>query len=417
MRIAFFVFFFSCFSFLITTSFSSCQKEPVNAEPKEIKLSQDQQMLLAESNGFAFDLFRDISAKAGDNENVFVSPLSVSLALAMAYNGASGTTLEAMHQAMQLPDLSVEKINEAYRQLIGDLASVDPKVIMNIANSIWYREGFSVEPAFLQVNKTFYDAEIRGLDFSDPSATDIINNWVATKTKQLIRKIIDGISDETVMYVINAIYFKGEWKHSFDLSESGPGPFNLAGGGTKSVRMMRQNAELNHYADENFSVVELPYGRGNYSMLVVLPAQGTGIGHVMQNLSSETWQLITSDQLAPRKVDLKFPALKFAFEQRLKDVLTGMGMGVAFTPGQAGFAGINPTADLFINDVIHKAFVEVNEEGTEAAAVTAVEFAVTSVGPDTPVAFYVDRPFLFFIKEKYTNTVIFAGKIMEPVIE
>lgn len=402
---------------LITTSFTSCQKEQVNAEPKEIRLSQDQQILLAESNGFAFELFRNVSAKAGDNENVFVSPLSVSLALAMAYNGAGGTTLEAMHQAMQLPDLPVEKINEAYHQLIEDLASVDPQVVMNIANSIWYREGFSVVPAFIQTNQTYYDAEIRELDFADPKASDIINNWVAIKTKQLIKKIIDSISDETVMYVINAIYFKGEWKYSFDLKESGPGQFNLAGGGTKSVRMMRQNARLNHYSNESFSVVELPYGRGNYSMLVVLPAQGKDIGQVMQNFNNDTWQLITSDQMMPRMVDLKLPALKFAFEQKLKDALTVMGMELAFTPGQADFSGINPAADLFINEVIHKAFVEVNEEGTEAAAVTAVEFAVTSVGPDTPVAFYADRPFLFFIKEKYTNTVIFAGKIMEPVIE
>jgi len=413
MRTPIVIFLFSLFSFL----FSGCQKDELEAQPKEIKLSQDQQLLLSEAGGFSFDLFREIADNADADENVFISPLSVSLALAMSYNGAAGTTQQAMHEAMRFPDLTVKQINEAYKQLLKDLASVDKKVNLTIANSVWYRDGFQIEPPFLNAAKTYYDAEVRALDFASATAKDIINNWVAIKTNQLIRKIIDNISSETMMYVINAIYFKGEWKYGFDIKESGPDLFYPGNGGSRLVRMMRQEATLFYYSNELISVAELPYGRGNYSMMVVLPKQGVGIDQAMDYMNNDTWKMITSNQLVPVKIDLKFPALKFAFEQKLKPALTNMGMGEAFVPFVADFSGINPANDLHISDVIHKAFVEVNEEGTEAAAVTAVEFGVTSVGPGGPMAFHVNRPFLFFIREKYTNTVIFAARIMEPVIE
>jgi serine protease inhibitor len=414
MRTSLFILLFSLFTF----SISGCQKDKIDAQPKEIKLTEDQQLLLEETSGFSFDLFREIAANADDDANVFISPLSVSLALAMAYNGAEGTTRQAMHETLQLPDLTVKQVNEAYSQLLNDLTSVDKKVILTIANSVWYRESFQVNAPFLEATKTYYDAEVRALDFSRPDATTIINNWVSLKTNQLIRKIIDNISNETMMYIMNAIYFKGEWKYGFDMSESGPDAFYLEDSGFQQVRMMRQQTTLSYYSDEVVSVAELPYGRGNYSMMVVLPHGGVSMDQTMAYMSNDTWQQITSNQLVPVKLDLKLPAMKFAFEQKLKPALTNMGMGDAFVPFVADFSGINPANDLHISEVIHKAFVDINEEGTEAAAVTAVEFGVTSVGPGNNMTiFHANRPFLFFIREKYTNTVIFAARIMMPVIE
>jgi serine protease inhibitor len=398
------------------TGFSSCDKEKSlpDIDPKPIVLSTEQQTLINNGRGFSFDLFREVSDEAGDEENVFISPLSVSLALAMTYNGAEGSTQQAMHEAMRLPDIPVTRINEAWQKLIKDLGSVDPKVIMTIANSIWYREGFQVQTPFINANKKYYNAEVRALNFDRADAADIINKWVSDNTNKLIEKIIDNIQSETVMYLINAIYFKGQWKYEFDPAETAPAPFYLHRGGNKEVPMMHQSEMFGYYNNNMFSAAELPYGRGNYSMIVVLPHLQSSVFEVQQVLDEALWHELSDSFSNTRELIVTFPKFSFAFEQKLKKVLSGMGMGIAFEPNMANFAGINPQAELFISEVIHKAFVEVNEEGTEAAAVTAVEVGVTSFDPNTPVLFRVDRPFLFFIKEKYTNAVIFAGRVMDP---
>lgn len=418
MKKPFFIFPFSLFIFLLSSGFSSCQKENTfpDGEPIPISLSANQKALVENGQGFAFDLLREVTANADQEENVFISPLSVSLALAMTYNGAGGSTQTAMHQAMQLPELPAEKINEAWQQLMKDLLSVDKKVLLTIANSIWYDQQFHVEPPFINANKKYYDAEVRALDFTNAGAVDIINQWVADNTNNLILKIIDNIPQDAVMYLVNAIYFKGQWTYEFDPADTAPQTFYLGQDDTKQVDMMRQSASFNHYSNDLFSVAELPYGRGNYSMVVVLPHSLTSVNAVAESINQTFWNdlpgLFTETELV-----VIFPKLKFAFEQKLKEALTSMGMGLAFAPGMADFSGINPMAELFINEVFHKAFVEVNEEGTEAAAVTAVEVSFTSIDPNTPVYFNVNRPFLFFIRETTTNTIIFAGRIMEPVTE
>lgn len=407
------------FVILTITGFFACEKDMgvFDNEPKPIRLTTEQQLLLENSSDFSFDLFREIINEAGKTENVFMSPLSVSIALAMTYNGAAGSTQAAMKETMQLPDLSVIQINEAYRNLMRDLLSVDPKVILTIANSIWYRKGFHVEVPFINANKTYYDAEVRELDFDRPDAVTIINNWVSDKTNNLIDKIIERITNQTVMILLNAIYFKGEWRYEFDKSETTSLPFHLENGQQITVPTMRQASTFNYVEHELFSVAELPYGRGNYSMLVFLPHTGNNVHDVTEALDSGLWLEVTEGLSTSRMLNIQLPKFRFEFEQELNDVLISMGMGVAFSPAQADFSGINPYEQLFISEVKHKAYVEVNEEGTEAAAVTSVVIERTSAGPNTPKAFFVDRPFVFAIKEKYTNAVIFAGKVMEPVLE
>lgn len=403
--------------FLLFGGISACNKESVEPGPKPIQLSAEQAELIQDNTHFAFDLLREVSAEAADGDNVFLSPLSVSLALAMTLNGAEGETLDGMRQAMRLSGLSREEINEAYRKLMNDLLSVDPKVILNIANSIWYRSDFQVQPPFIDVNKEYYDAEVVSLDFDAPGAVDQINQWVSDKTNKLIESIIEEIPAEAVMYLINAIYFKGQWRYEFDKEETMPDSFSLSDGTVVEVPMMRQQTSLGYHMHELFTAAELPYGRGNYSMVVLLPNEGKSVDQVIGAMDRQLWEDLTTGLDTAVELGVRFPRFKFAFEQKLKPVLSSMGMGLAFMPFQADFSGINPDAELFINEVFHKAFVEVNEEGTEAAAVTAVEVGVTSIGPGGAIPFWVNRPFVFLIKEKYTNAVIFAGRVMVPVEE
>lgn len=403
---------------ILLAGFTACSKESMEPGPKEIRLTNEQIELIEDNTVFAFELLHEVAADAGSTENVFISPLSISLALAMTLNGAEGETLDAMREAMHLNGLDMEDINASYRQLMADLLSVDPKVVMNIANSIWYRQDFHVQPPFIEVNKDFYNAEVKALDFDSPGAVDAINKWVKDKTNDLIESIIEEIPRDVVMYLVNAIYFKGDWRYAFDKDDTAPAAFSLSDGSVMQVPTMHQQTSLAYYGTEKYEAAELPYGRGNYSMVVLLPQPGVSVDQVIASMDRQEWLRLTGGLDMPYSLDVKLPRFKFAFEQKLKPVLSRMGMGLAFTPYQADFSGINPDAELFINEVFHKAFVDVNEKGTEAAAVTAVEVGVTSIGgPTSPIPFHVNRPFLFLIKEKYTNAVIFAGRVMVPVEE
>lgn len=403
---------------VMPAGFTACSKEKVEPGPKEIRLSAEQFELIEDNTVFAFELLRQVASDADAEENVFISPLSVSLALAMTLNGAEGETLDAMRQAMQLTGLGMEEINEAYKRLMADLLSVDPRVVLNIANSIWYCESFQVQPPFIEINRHYYDAEVEALDFNSSGAVEAINRWVAEKTNDLIESIIEEIPQQAVMYLVNAIYFKGDWRYAFDKDETAPDSFILSDGSVVQVPVMHQQAGLAYHVSERFTAAELPYGRGNYSMVVLLPNEGFTVDQVIESMDRQAWAALTGGLDMPIQLDVKLPRFRFAFEQKLKPALSRMGMELAFTPFEADFSGINPDADLFINEVFHKAFVDVNEEGTEAAAVTAVEVGVTSIGgPTSPIPFHVNRPFLFLIKEKYTNAVIFAGRVMLPTEE
>jgi len=274
-----------------------------------------------------------------------------------------------------------------------------------------------VEQDFIDVNQSYYYAEVSPLDFSDPGAVNTINNWVADKTNDLITKVLDGIPSDAVMYLINAIYFKGIWKYEFDESNTEEEPFYLDDGTTKDVPMMVQEASFNYLSNDLIRAVELPYGYGNYSMIILLPRENRTLDDVIDQLSNENWNKWLSEFQGEVPVQIHLPRFKFEYKNLLNDELTNLEMGIAFDPFQADFSKINPYEQLFISKVIHKSFIEVNEEGTEAAAVTVVEISLTSADGDNIIPFYVNQPFLFAIKEKYTNTIAFIGKVMEPDTE
>lgn len=371
-------------------------------------LSADEVEVIRSANAFGLKLVRQLRMTAGEGENIFISPLSVSMALGMAYNGAAAETREAMAETLELTGLSIEVVNRAYRDLIDLLVDLDPSVSFLLGNSIWYRDGFPVHPAFLDVNREFFDAEVRPLDFDSPDAPATINGWVEDKTRGRIEEIIESSIDPlTMMFVINAIYFKGAWTTQFEQSLTRDGTFTLVDGREVQVPMMTfpSDLELDVYLDEGLEVVDLPYGGGAYSATIVLPPRDGDLGALLASLDQERWDEILSG-LRPLEVNVVMPKFALEYEINLKDVLSAMGMEIAFDDRLADFSGISPQF-LYISEVRHKSFLRVDEEGTEAAAATSVEFGTVSAPP----VIVIDRPFLFVIRERLSGTILFAGGV------
>jgi serine protease inhibitor len=400
----------------------SCDKNATNDNPAplnpvKIDLPANGDPVIEASNEFGFDIFRAILADEAPSENVFISPASISLALGMTLNGANNATEDSMEYALRVDNLSSEQINSTYRDLMSGLTTVDDKVMLSIANSIWYRLGFHVEPDFLSINSDYYNAEIAALDFNSPDAVNTINNWVAEQTHDRIPKIINQIDPLAIMFLINAIYFKGMWTKEFNPESTFDGHFMLTDGTDKTVRTMAFEEEIGYFENDQFQACELDYGRGNYSMVVLLPKSNVTLDELCTELTNENWNE-WMDSFVTQKVKLLLPKFTFKYERTLNDILSLMGMGIAFDSERADFTGINAEGGLYINFVKHKTFVEVKEEGTEAAAVTIVGVFTTSVQePPQSVYMSVDHPFLFVIREKTTNTIVFMGKVAEPVIE
>ena len=395
----------------------SCKKEKTDNTPgefKQVNLSEKQKQLINTSNAFGFEFFKKVNEISGSETNMMVSPLSVSMALGMTRNGAAGSTLEAMTNTLGFAGMSDTAINESYKFIIETFTGLDPKVKLQIANSIWYRNTFNVEQAFILANQQYFDASVTPLDFSSPTAVQLINAWVNEKTNTLIPKVIDEIPEGAVMYLINAVYFKGQWKYQFDKAKTEQKPFHLYDGTELQVASMIQHEKHPLFEGPGFAAIELPYNQGNYVMSILLPDPGNTVEDVITQLSQSNWDT-WSTQFADKDIQLQLPKFKYEYnEKQMKPILADMGMGVAFDPGNADFTRINSDGGLYISRVIHKTYIETNEEGTEAAAVTAVEVGVTSAGPDQTYYFTINRPFVYFIQEKSTGTILFIGTVMNP---
>lgn len=386
---------------------------PINGLPRELTLAE--QKLVTTSNRFAFHFFREVVQQGNPDSNVFISPLSAAMALGMTYNGTRGETQTAMAHTLGLENLTTQEANESFRSLIDLLRGLDPKVDFRLANSIWYKLGFVPRSEFLDVNQRYFDAEVSGLDFTGSKAVSTINGWVDANTNGKIPTIIDRIDDSIVMLLINAIYFKGTWVYQFDKDRTKDEPFTLRTGARRNVSMMHHEgaAQVKYYRGQDFQVVDLPYGADAYSMTVLLPDAGRDVDSVIARLTPDGWGAIV-DGLTRDSVIVAMPKFRLEWESMLNGVLTALGMGIAFKPFEADLSGIagNP-GDLYISYVKQKTFVEVNEEGTEAAAATVVGVGITCACG--PLEFRVDRPFVFLIRERFSGTILFVGKIMNPV--
>lgn len=354
---------------------------------------------------FGFKLLHDLRERESGG-NIFISPLSISIALTMTYNGAVGETERAMAEVLEIGTLDLSTINQSNKALRNSLENPDPKVEISIANSIWSRQGVDFSPVFLERNRAFFGAEIASLDFNSPQATATINEWVDTNTNGKIQKIVDRIDLQTLLFLINAIYFKGNWQDEFNESMTRPGTFHLSDGSEKRVQMMRREGVYPYFRGDTFEATSLPYGNGRVSMYIFLPNSNSNLNRFLRDLDAHNWEQWIL-QLGSRNHDLMLPRFRLEYEVNLNDTLKALGMEIAFGGG-ADFSGMGPS--LFISKVKHKTFVEVNEEGTEAVAATAV-----AIEDSIPPVFRVDRPFFFTIYDAETQTILFMGTVTEPM--
>lgn len=393
----------------------SCQtsKTPLEADSRPNApraLTASEESIVQAGNIFGLNLLQEINRSEQDS-NIFISPLSVSFALGMTMNGAAGETFQAMRNTLQFEGLSEEEINNTYLQLIELLTHLDDQVLFEIANSIWYKQGFAVQNLFIEKNKKYFNAETREIDFSTPAALEAINGWVSEKTHGKIDKILDFIPPDAIMYLINAIYFKATWLYEFDAELTRQETFFGPHGAALPCRMMHIEGDFEYYSDDQVQIIDLPYGSGLYSMTIFLPAAGNDLVNWLQELSGDQLDFYLN-HLDSAAVALAMPKFKLEYSIKLNDALIALGMGPAFS-GAADFSRINPNRELYISRVLHKTFVQVDEEGTEAAAVTAVELRETSIGGG-PLPMRADRPFLFTIREKHSGSRIFWGIVVNP---
>jgi serpin B len=384
-----------------------------------IDITEAERALIESDNKFGLKLFRQINVTQTDS-NVFISPLSISMALSMTLNGADGTTREAMDQTLELTGLTLEEINQSYRHLIDLLTELDPAVQFDIANSIWYEQLDFPEPKddFLYNCQQFFDALVTGLDFDLPEAASTINAWVDENTNGKIKQIVRApINPSTVMFLINAIYFKGDWISQFDASLTQDTLFYRPDGTTTTCRMMSQKIPCAFFSNDEFTAVDLPYGDGAYRMTIFVPSPDRDISALVSEFDSQNLNNWLS-RFFTALVNVYIPRFTAEYSRKLKDDLTALGMGIAFHPRDADFSNMYESdlnIDVAISEVAHKTFVEVNEEGTEAAAVTSVQIIeTTSVQEQKTYLLRADRPFLFMIRENQSGAILFIGKIVDP---
>ena len=399
---------FTFFS-LLSPACSNDELPVSNAE--SIKLKPEMEQKVKQDNQFAFDLLKTVYNNES-NPNIFISPFSVSMCLSMVLNGANGSTRSEIENTLQISGFSLDKINEYYRILHEELLKIDPTTQLGIANSIWYDKNFPVKSDFQETNKNDFNAEIEKVDFKNKATIKQINDWCAKNTKNKIPEIIDDIPEDAVMYLINAVYFKGMWREKFNKSATTEKKF-YANDGTEKVQMMIQNNDFDYYSDENAGYLELIYGNQAFSMITILPHEEKTINDIINNLNENSWNDAIQG-LHVSKVDLQLPRFKIECKYLLHEtILPVMGMKIPFTE----FADFSNISDIptCISQVIHKTYLDVNEEGTEAAAATSVGMMMTSAPmPTQAINYNVNKPFILVIRERSTGIVMFIGKVGNP---
>ncbi|HEY9861337.1 MAG TPA: serpin family protein [Candidatus Obscuribacterales bacterium] len=387
---------------------------PVRPNPQTAMSQADtlNSKLVTANTRFGLKLFAQ-ALKADAGKNVFISPSSVAIALAMTYNGAKGDTQQAMAKALELQGLSLADVNQSNAALIAGLQKADPAVEVAIANSLWTRRGTGFQREFLQRNQQFYKAQITEIDFTQPQAVSQINRWVKEKTRGKINQIVDRVQPNLALLLLNAVYFKGKWSQAFDAKATVARPFTLANGTRKQHPMMIQTGKYDYYETDKFQAVSLPYGEGRFSLYLFVPKSQSNLSSFYRDLTAANWdQWMNEFQNRPGSIQV--PKFKLEYDLNLNNALKALGMGIAFDGGRADFSGMSQ-GDLAIDQVRHKTFVEVNEVGTEAAAATSVSIVVTSTQvPQPPFKLVADRPFFYAIRDNETGSLVFMGSMMNP---
>ncbi len=398
------------FSVALMLLIFGCKKENIQAkrEPKIIQLPEKSQQIIQQNNKFGIDVFKATSQT--EDGSLMLSPLSASVALTMLLNGCNGETYNQIHQMLGYDEMTIGEVNETYQSLVKQLLEADEEVQLAISNAVFYRQDFMVKTPFLDTMETAFAAQIGKLDFSLPSALTTINDWASDNTNGKIPKVLAEIPSNAVMFLMNALYFKGNWTSQFDKDLTSMKPFYPDNSSPINISTMFGKIPSKTYATEQYKAIELTYGRTNFSMILIVPVNS--LASFIAGFSNEEWQsLTTSFDSNPNtsEIEVLLPKFKFTYEKVLNDQLKSLGMGDAFDSGLADLSGISDD-DIFVSFVKQNTFVDVNEEGTEAAAVTTIGIVETSM----PMPFEVNKPFVFAIRERTTNSLLFLGKVVNP---
>ncbi len=397
---------FLIFLILMVVFASSCSDESgALPDPTVRALSVNEAEIANSANNFTFDLMTKIESEF-PNENFFISSFSVSTVLSMVMNGATEPVQEEFIKTLGLSGMSPEVINESYLSLAEYIFGLDPSVTLNVANSNWYSDEFMIQNEFVNILETYYKAEVFARDFDNSATLGDVNGWVENETNGKVKNILDAINPDHVMFLINAIYFKANWTNKFDPDKTTDLPFLLAN--NQSIDVPTMVSEVKHWLayDNNLSarIIEIPYGNENYAFTIIMPDDVSEIDNILSRIDVTSLNDVLSDSTT-FVGDLYLPKFQLDFKTDLKELLVSMGMPLR------GLDNLfEETVPLEIDNVIHQSFLEVNEEGSEAAAATVVGIVPTSAPPSTRI----NQPFVFLIRERNSGTILFSGKLLDP---
>ncbi len=373
---------------------------------------KDYEKIVSPVNELGFKLLHEV--EADENNNTFISPTSLFMALAMIYNGADGVTKSEIAKVLHSEGIDVEELNKANASMMSVLNKEVDDIQLNIANSIWLNDKFTFQEDFEKNTKDYFNAEITEIDIADSKSAEQINSWVKEATNDKIEEIVDSPLDANLLAVlINAIYFKGSWTNEFDKNETTDRPFQLLDGSVKNVPLMAMKEEFSYFENEKFQAITLPYGDGELSMKVFLPKENSSLEEFKTMLTSENWAAWQKG-FEVEEGTILLPKFQLEFEASLNEALKSLGMASAFDENANFTKMINEDEQVLITNVKQKTFIDVNEEGTEAAAVTGIEMGITSAPINEPFYMEVNRPFFFTITDDETDTILFMGSISNP---
>ncbi|MDD2474838.1 MAG: serpin family protein [Dysgonamonadaceae bacterium] len=382
-------------------------------DPMKIELRSIESSMVESDQAFAFDFFSYVfdEEKKDKNENFMVSPFSLSMALAMTWNGSANETKEAIQNTLNFGEWTDVEVNSYFKKLREAFVKTDPSTKLAIANSIWTNESIKILPNFIALNQDYYNATVQSVSFTDPTTVKLINKWAFDNTEGLIKDVLDKTNPNALMYLLNALYFKGIWTSEFDAKNTSKIIFHNDDGKEPKVDMMFQNSHFNYTHDETMQLVELPYGNQAFNMMVLLPKEGKNLTDITQALQNKEYWSNMINRLRDTNIDLFIPKFKTEYSKKMNSVLIDMGMGIAFDSEKANFSRMSDVQS-FISFVQQFTYIATDEVGTEAAAVTVVGMETTSM-PAQPekITFKVDKPFIYLIQEKSTGSILFMGSI------
>lgn len=395
----------SAFSLTACSSIENSSPNFVICPSPGITLDKGEVQMVAGQNDFAWRMFGKVNA-GNDLKSIVVSPLSMAYCLGMVNNGAAGQTSDEITKAFGM-DGGTDDMNGFCLKMMKMLPALDPQTTFDIANYVEVNKDYDLQKDFKKAVKNYYDALVESRDFRESGFKDYLNGWVSKQTKGMIPELFKDVDPTAVSYIINALYFKSVWTNKFDKTNTTKDIFTKADGSTTKVDMMHQTDEFNYSSNEAFSALSMNYGNGAFSMQVLLPAEGKSISDVVTAMKGVKWVDFVR-QMSRYEVNISLPKFNIEYGGTMKELLRSLGISIMFTP-QADFSKFC-NIEAYVSDVIQKAKIEVDEEGTKAAAATVTGMVTTSINPTPTADFRADRPFVFVITENSTGTISFIGQ-------